>query len=110
MTTLSTHILDTERGAPAQGVSVALFQGDRLIARAETNAAGRIPDLAPGDSWVGPGVYRLVFDLAPYFESRGRAEPFLRQVALEFQLAADQPHYHVPLLLSPYALTTYRGS
>jgi 5-hydroxyisourate hydrolase len=107
MTTLSTHVLDVERGCPAAGVSVALFQGDDAIARGETNAEGRIGDLAGGS--LASGVYRLVFDIAPYFAQQGRAAPFLQQVAIDFRVDADDRHYHVPLLLSPYACTSYRG-
>jgi 5-hydroxyisourate hydrolase len=108
MTTLSTHVLDTERGAPAIGVSIALYQGDRQIGQGLTNADGRIADLA-GRS-LEPGVYRLEFAVAAYFADEGRAAPFLQRVVVEFQTNASDPHYHVPLLLSRYACTTYRGS
>ena len=108
MTTLSTHVLDTERGTPASGVVVALYLGTRQLARAETNTNGRVPDLAGGS--LDPGAYRLVFEVGAYFAAHGHADPFLREVAIEFGVVADQLHYHVPLLLSPYACTTYRGS
>ena len=108
MTTLSTHVLDTERGTPAHGVTVALYFGDRQLGRAETNTDGRVPDLAGGS--LNPGAYRLVFAVGAYFAALGHSDPFLREVAVEFQIVADQPHYHIPLLLSPYACTTYRGS
>ncbi|MDQ6674954.1 MAG: hydroxyisourate hydrolase [Chloroflexota bacterium] len=108
MTTLSTHVLDIERGSPAVGVPLELYRGDQPLKRAETNAEGRVPDLAGGS--VEPGTYRVVFDLAAYFAARGRAEPFLRRVSIDFEVRAANPHYHVPVLLSGYACTLYRGS
>jgi hydroxyisourate hydrolase len=109
MTTLSTHVLDIERGAPAAGVPIALYRGEQPLAMAETNADGRIADLASGTS-LQAGSYRLVFDVATYFARQGRAAPFLQRVSIDFQVNAADPHYHVPLLLSPYACTSYRGS
>jgi 5-hydroxyisourate hydrolase len=108
VTTLSTHVLDTELGIPAAGVRVTLYHGDALLARAETGPDGRISDLAGGAA-VNPGIYRLAFDVAGYFQAQSRAAPFLQQVSLEFRLDAE-PHYHVPLLLTPYACTSYRGA
>ena len=95
---ISTHVLDTERGRPAEGVRVELYRGDELLAAKETDADGRITDLA-GD--LDPGVYRLVFFL--------ESSPFFRKVEIEISLDATGP-VHVPLLLAPYACTTYRGS
>ncbi len=109
MTTLSTHVLDIERGAPAVGVPIALYQGEQPLAVAETNADGRIADLTGGSS-LEAGSYRLVFDVAAYFARQGRAVVFLQRVSIDFQVNAADPHYHVPLLLSPYACTSYRGS
>ena len=97
MTTVSTHVLDTERGRPAAGVRVDLFRGGDLVGSGETNADGRIADLAGGE--VEGGAYRLVFH---------PPSPFFRRVELEVVL--EDGHYHVPLLLSPYSCTTYRGS
>jgi hydroxyisourate hydrolase len=108
MTTLSTHVLDIERGVPASGVRLELYRGEQPLVRAETNADGRVPDLAGGS--VEPGTYRLVFDVAAYFVAQGRDAPFLRRVSLDFDVRAADPHYHVPLLLSAYACTLYRGS
>jgi 5-hydroxyisourate hydrolase len=108
MTTLSTHVLDTERGTPAVGVDVALYRDDRPLARAETDAGGRISNLANGS--LDPATYRLVFDVAAYYAAHGRDAPFLQRVSIEFRVAGSDSHYHVPLLLSPYACTTYRGS
>ena len=93
--TLSTHVLDTGAGRPAAGVRVELFRGDERIADAETDDDGRIAALAE----VEAGAYRLVFH---------PPSPFFRRVELE--LALDEGHYHVPLLLAPYSCTTYRGS
>ncbi len=108
MTSLSTHVLDTEHGVPAAGVPVELYRGDTQLAHAETGADGRIADL--GSSSLGPGTYRLVFQVAAYFERGGRTAPFFQSVMLEFRVNAEEHHYHVPLLLTPYACTSYRGS
>jgi 5-hydroxyisourate hydrolase len=94
---ISTHVLDTERGRPAEGVRVELYRGDELVAAKETDGDGRIKELA-GD--IDPGIYRLVF----FPES----SPFFRRVELE--ISVDAGPLHVPLLLAPYACTTYRGS
>jgi 5-hydroxyisourate hydrolase len=95
MTTVSTHVLDTERGRPAAGVRIELTRDGALVAGGETNEDGRIPELAE----VEPGVYRLVFE---------PPSPFFRRVELELDLG--EGHYHVPLLLSSFSCTTYRGS
>ena len=81
---------------------------DRLVANAVTDANGRIADLAGGS--LDAGTYRLVFDVAGYFATQGRPAPFLQRVSLDFQTSANDPHYHVPLLLSGFACTSYRGS
>jgi 5-hydroxyisourate hydrolase len=93
--TISTHVLDTERGQPAAGIRVELWHGDELVGSGETDADGRIRELAGGD----PGTYRIVFR---------PPSTFFRRVELEVDL--DEGHYHVPLLVSPYACVTYRGS
>jgi 5-hydroxyisourate hydrolase len=93
--TLSTHVLDTERGHPAAGVRVELWQGEELIGSAETDADGRIADLADGEA----GTYRLVFH---------PPSPFFRRVELEVELGDG--HHHVPLLFSSYGCASYRGS
>ena len=93
---LSTHVLDTERGLPAEGVRVELYRGDERLADAATDADGRIADLAPG---VEAGVYRIVFH---------PPSPFFRRVELEVEIADG--HTHVPLLVSSYACASYRGS
>jgi 5-hydroxyisourate hydrolase len=106
VTTLSTHVLDVERGIPAPAVPVALYRSETLLAEARTNADGRIALLATLDA----GTYRIAFDAGAYFASQGRAAPFLKRVMLDFEVDPATPHYHVPLLLSAYACTSYRGS
>lgn len=93
---------------PARGVRIALFRDEEQLAERLTNADGRVPDVAGGA--VAGGTYRLVFDVAGYFATQGRDAPFLHRVTIEFVVRETDPHYHVPLLLSPYACTSYRGS
>lgn len=115
---LSTHVLDTMHGTPAAGMAVALYttQGGQatLVRRFVLNADGRCPD-GPlyKDGELMQGTYRLVFDVAAYFRGRGVTLPepaFLDQVALDFGIARPAEHYHVPLLVSPWSYSTYRGS
>jgi 5-hydroxyisourate hydrolase len=93
---LSTHVLDTGRGEPASGVLVELFQGPELVATGVTGTDGRIADLADE---LDPGSYRIVFHPHTDFFAR-----------VELEVALVDGHFHVPLLVSPYACTTYRGS
>jgi 5-hydroxyisourate hydrolase len=109
--TLSTHVLDTAHGVPAQGMAVTLLNADGVIARGVTNADGRCPDLVPAP--LAPGRYRLAFAVADYFRARCVAlpdPPFLDEVTVAFGIAEDGGHYHVPLLVSPFGYSTYRGS
>ncbi|KQT14318.1 hydroxyisourate hydrolase [Ramlibacter sp. Leaf400] len=115
---LSTHVLDTMHGTPAAGMTVALYttQGGAatLVRRFQLNKDGRNPD-GPlyRDAELREGTYRLVFDVAGYFRGRGvdlPEPPFLDQVTLDFGVARPQEHYHVPLLVSPWSYSTYRGS
>jgi len=111
MTSLSTHVLDTMNGRPASGMTVALSGPDGEIARGVTNADGRCSDLVRDA--LAPGRYTIRFSVADYFRKAGVAlpdPPFLDEVAVEFGIAADGGHYHVPLLVSPYAYSAYRGS
>jgi 5-hydroxyisourate hydrolase len=111
MTSLSTHVLDTMHGRPAVGMAVMLGGPDGEIARGLTDADGRCPGLAPGA--LAPGCYTLSFAVADYFRGAGVAlpdPPFLDVVTVAFGIAADGGHYHVPLLVSPYGYSTYRGS
>lgn len=115
---LSTHVLDTMHGCPAAGMAVALYttQGGQatLVKRLVLNADGRNPDGPLYDNaTLKAGTYRLVFDVKGYFAARGVALPepnFLDQVALDFGVADSAQHYHVPLLVSPWSYSTYRGS
>ena len=115
---LSTHVLDTMHGTPAAGMSVALYttQGEvaTLVKSFVLNADGRNPDGPLYDNAsLKRGTYRLVFDVAGYFKARGVTLPepnFLNQVSLDFGVADEKAHYHVPLLVSPWSYSTYRGS
>ncbi|RZL01742.1 MAG: hydroxyisourate hydrolase [Rubrivivax sp.] len=113
---LTTHVLDTVHGQAAAGMLVALYvmQGEwALLKQARTNADGRLDvPLLSGHELV-PGRYRLVFDVEAYFRHKGIDLPkpaFLGQVPLDFGIADHTAHYHVPLLVSPWAYSTYRGS
>jgi len=110
MSTLSTHVLDTMHGRPAAGLALVLIGPDGEIARGVTNADGRCPDLAPAA--LAAGRYAIRFAVAEYFRGLSVAlpdPPFLDEVTLDFGIA-DGGHYHVPLLVSPYGYSTYRGS
>jgi 5-hydroxyisourate hydrolase len=115
---LSTHVLDTMHGTPAAGMQVALYttvgQQATLVRQFTLNSDGRNPDGPLYDNAsLKVGTYRLVFDVASYFKARGVALPepnFLNQVSLDFGVAHVQEHYHVPLLVSPWSYSTYRGS
>lgn len=112
---LTTHVLDTANGRPATGVGIELFRlenGDPLLlATARTNADGRTDrPLLEGEALV-PGVYELVFAVGGYFADKDAPEPpFLDRVPLRFGVADPGAHYHVPLLVSPWAYSMYRGS
>jgi 5-hydroxyisourate hydrolase len=115
---LSTHVLDTMHGTPAAGMQVALYttQGEvaTLVKAFSLNADGRNPDGPLYDNAsLRVGTYRLVFDVAAYFKARGVDLPepnFLNRVSLDFGVAHVDQHYHVPLLVSPWSYSTYRGS
>lgn len=116
---LTTHILDTMSGKPAAGVTIELFRidsdgaGRDLLAKAITNTDGRCEKpLLEGDVFQ-PGVYELVFHVGEYFANAGVAAtepPFLDAVPVRFSVSDADSHYHVPLLVSPYGYSTYRGS
>ena len=115
---LSTHVLDTTHGCPAAGMEVALYttQGDvaTLVKRFVLNADGRNPDGPLYDNTsLKVGTYRLVFSVGAYFATRGVPLPqpnFLDRVSIDFGVADAAAHYHVPLLVSPWSYSTYRGS
>lgn len=115
---LSTHVLDTMHGTPAAGMAVELYAtgggAPQLVKRFVLNQDGRNPDGPLFDNAsLKKGTYRLVFDVAAYFRGRGvelPEPPFLDRVALDFGVANVGQHYHVPLLVSPWSYSTYRGS
>ena len=115
---LSTHVLDTMHGTPAAGMAVELHttQGETstLVKRFVLNTDGRNPDgMLYDHASLKTGTYRLVFDVAAYFKSRDvdlPEPPFLDKVSLDFGVAHEDQHYHVPLLASPWSYSTYRGS
>jgi 5-hydroxyisourate hydrolase len=114
MSTISTHVLDTALGCPAAGVRVILEQvADTGVVVSlgigETDADGRLRDLLPPGQMLGPGAYRLRFDVGEYFATSKR-DSFYPSVMVEFTVTGPAAHYHVPLLLSPYGYSTYRGS
>jgi len=106
---LTTHVLDTSRGRPAVGVAVRLERpvDDGVLAEAVTDEDGRVGGFGPDE--LPPGLYRLIFHTGTYFASLGQ-QSFYPRVAVEFEIADSDAHYHVPLLVSPYGYTTYRGS
>jgi 5-hydroxyisourate hydrolase len=110
---ITTHILDTSRGRPASGVAVVLEmqsdEGWRVLGRGATDADGRVRDLLPADFKLAPGTYRLIFQTGDYFDAQ-HVESFHPQVTVNFIVRDVGAHYHVPLLLSPFGYTTYRGS
>ncbi len=108
MTSLSTHVLDTAAGHPAAGVTLRLMAGDEMLFEGVTNEDGRCPGMPP----IVPGRYRLLFAVAAYFRAAGVVlpdPPFLDIIAIDFGVSG-KGHYHVPLLVSPYGYSTYRGS
>jgi 5-hydroxyisourate hydrolase len=114
MSAITTHILDTSRGEPAKNVPVRLetrgADGIWLtLGAGSTDRDGRLRDLLPDDLNLRPGLYRLTFDTAAYFGALG-LNSFYPQVAVVFQVEDAGQHYHVPLLLSPFGYSTYRGS
>jgi len=114
---LSTHVLDNANGKPARGVAIELFAVDggnrRSVLRTVTNADGRTDSpLMTGEAFR-PGTYELVFEVGAYFKALGTPTadpPFLDSVPVRFTIAEPEGHYHVPLLVTPWSYSTYRGS
>jgi 5-hydroxyisourate hydrolase len=111
---ISTHVLDTTTGRPAAGVGVILeLQGAggelQPVSRARTDADGRVRELVPGAVDLEAGTYRLTFETGAYFETL-EIEGFYPRVFVLFSVRDSTQHHHVPLLLSPYGYSTYRGS
>jgi len=114
---LTTHVLDAARGVPAAGMKIALYriagQSHRMIAEMVTNDDGRTDAPILGPAEFATGVYELVFCAGAYLRAVGTAgaEPlFLDEIPIRFGMADPDAHFHVPLLLSPYSYSTYRGS
>lgn len=114
---MSTHILDTARGVPAEGIEILLYRvsssADELLAEAVTNSDGRTDTpILPADRFE-TGQYELVFLAGPYLEAHGLSgggNKFLDRIPIRFGIDDPDAHYHVPLLLSPFGYSTYRGS
>lgn len=113
MTQITSHVLDTSRGKPAEGIDISLHRLDNdsysLLGSALTNSDGRVSDFTgPGDA-LKAGTYKLIFVLDEYF-TRYDIEAFYPHADIVFRIAGDGQHYHVPLLLNPFGYSTYRGS
>lgn len=104
MSSVTTHVLDAASGRPAKGIGVRLESGGTVLGEARTDDDGRVRALGPDR--LDPGVYRLVFDTASHLG----AEAFFPEVVVSFRVVDGAAHHHVPVLLSPFAYTTYRGS
>jgi 5-hydroxyisourate hydrolase len=114
MSGISTHILDTAKGAPVSGLPVRLERQEAsgqwtILSSAHSNSEGRCSQLLPEDQDLIPGTYRLTFDTASYFSAQV-VRWLYPIVQITFTAREAETHYHVPLLLSPYGYTTYRGS
>jgi 5-hydroxyisourate hydrolase len=114
MSAITTHILDVSLGRPARGVKVVLSARSATgewqeLAQGTTDADGRVRDLLAGESSLAAGVFRLWFDVAAYHERLG-VTSFYPEVSVSFHVNDTSAHYHVPLLLSPFGYSTYRGS
>jgi 5-hydroxyisourate hydrolase len=110
---ITTHVLDTNLGKPAVGVAVLLYKLDadkqyQRIAAGETNKDGRIVDWMEGQQREA-GIYRIEFATDPYFEKQGKS-CFFPTVTFDFRIENPEEHYHVPLLVSAFGISTYRGS
>ncbi len=113
MSGITTHVLDTSKGRPGGGIKVTLeFQTGKdwqEIASGKTNDDGRLPDLLASTHTLSAGVYRLTFDTQSYYASCSE-QGFYPHVAVTFEVRDPSQHYHVPVLLSPFGYSTYRGS
>jgi 5-hydroxyisourate hydrolase len=113
MARVSTHVLDTARGEPARGLKIDLHFCSKLIKSAITNFDGRTDHPLISADRLQTGVYELTFHAADYFRSTGlqlSEPPFLDDIVIRFGISDPAGNYHVPLLLSPYGYSTYRGS
>jgi 5-hydroxyisourate hydrolase len=112
MSQITTHILDISNGKPASGITITLYVGENdawtEIARGKTNEDGRISDLLSKNQLLQRGIYKLRFETKDYFD-KNQVRTFYPYVEIIFDIQATE-HYHVPLLLSPFGYSTYRGS
>ncbi len=112
MSQITTHVLDTSKGKPAEGITITLAKRTNSsweeVSTGVTDSDGRIGDLLRPDETVEPGVYRMLFHTGDYFERDG-IKGFYPRVPIVFEVF-DDSHYHVPLLLNPFGYSTYRGS
>ena len=112
MSQITTHVLDTSRGKPAQGISIVLYShksdGWTEISQGTTNEDGRIKNLVQDDSLLTGGTYKLRFETKPYFD-QSSVTTFYPYIEIVFNIQPGE-HYHVPLLLNPFGYSTYRGS
>ena len=114
MGAITTHVLDTARGRPAAGIPVLLERIDaddawQLVGRAETDADGRVRTFTAASGSAPAGIYRLTFDTRAYFEAQDLSS-FYPHIVVTFEIVDGNAHHHVPLLVSPFGYTTYRGS
>jgi 5-hydroxyisourate hydrolase len=109
---ITTHVLDIARGEPAQGITVILELRQASewapIGRGTTDGKGRIATLADGP--LSPGTYRLTFDIGTYHRDQGLSVAFFPEVRITFNVRDTEEHFHIPLLLSPFGYSTYRGA
>ena len=105
MSGISTHVLDIANGRPAEGIKVSLWLADAAIGSGMTGADGRVGQLLPEGATLAPGRYRICFEIGTYFP-----DGFYPEVSVTFAVRDGGRHYHVPLLISPFGYTTYRGS
>ncbi|SVD59927.1 uncharacterized protein METZ01_LOCUS412781 [marine metagenome] len=112
MSQITTHVLDTSEGKPAEGIKIELQKRSgtswETLAEGITNSDGRIADLLEKDKALAPGIYRMHFHTSAYFQGLG-IKSFYPEVSIVFE-TFDESHYHVPLLLNPFGYSTYRGS
>ena len=113
MSGITTHVLDTSRGAPASGIRVRLEMLEhgawRELGSGNTDSDGRLKTLLPAGTVLSQALYRITFETGEYFRQRNTPS-FYPAVAITFDVHAPDQHYHVPLLLSPFGYSTYRGS
>lgn len=109
MSTISTHVLDTSLGEPAAGVRVTLERDGTVIGAGTTDTDGRVKELLKSGQHLTAGAHDLIFFVGDYF-SRAERNAFYDRIVISFRVESDSEHYHVPLLLSPFGYSTYRGS